>query len=109
MTERAKPDSDEDDADPQLLLPESLRGDWVVITRRSANRLMALCGILGIGLGLATAGVAFGPPDLTWGLLLSLLVFMGGARLFVRRYDERKLRELGVFLAGKGHPIETRS
>jgi len=84
--------------DPQRLLPAGLRGDWIVAPRRAVQWLFATGVLLGTGLGLSGAGIAFGPAALVWGLAASFLVVTAGTRLVLLGYEQRKLRELEPYL-----------
>ena len=85
--------------DPQLLLPEALRGDWVVLPKRSAYWLFSAGAILGTGLGLTVAGLGPLPTGLRWGLGAAVLLVMAGAHFLLKGHEERKLRELGPYLS----------
>lgn len=86
--------------DPQLLLPEPLRADWLVMPRGSLARALLCFSLLAACFGVSLAGLLLGEDA----LLLVFPIALLAARLLAPlqdRAESRELRELARVVRGE--------
>lgn len=89
------------DPDPQQLLPEELRSEWVAAPKTSLYQLLLVGLILGAGLALTTVGIAQGSKYLTLGFPVAMAVCHIQNKVF-SGVERRRLEEMKSRATGKG-------
>lgn len=82
-----------EDPDPQLLIAEDLRDDWIVVPRDTLTNVFIAAALVGAGAALSIAGLILGNRWL-WIAFPVALVIAQAIRHFVPWSDDRLLREL---------------